>query len=241
MKVEYRSYRFAKEILQHKNFIKAWEEINTILTTAPLFIYPGKSSKNKKLDVVQQVLNTYFDRKFAIDHGWKYHPLATNIEDSDLKADFRKKFGSLAIQAEVQFGNMSRWYSDIFKFQTAYSQGLIQMGLSIVPMADLASRIDSNVVNFERAWRELPSAELSIILPIILVGLSPDKHTTIIDISKSRFSSVKDITGKGKTENRWRIVNGYLQSIPMTKIDSNSPAGPMPAIEPESQETDDID
>lgn len=228
MRVESQSYRFAREIAEHPNFMNAWDEIYTILATAPLFIYPGKSRKNRRLDVVQQVMNAYFDRKFVIDHHWTFHPLATRIQDSGLKADLRKTFGAVTIQAEIQFGNMSRWYSDIFKFQTAYSQGLVQMGLSIVPMAELARRIDSNVVNFERTWRELPSAELSITLPIILVGLNSDEHTRVVDISECRFEGINEITGRGKAENKWRIVNGYLSGILMREIGPDSPIGPIP-------------
>src|SRR5437588_4114595 len=84
------------------------------------FVYPGKSKKNKYLDVVQQLLNAYFDRCLAIDHAWEYHPLATGIKESGLRADFRKTFSakdSITVQAEIQFGNMALWYSDIFKFQ----------------------------------------------------------------------------------------------------------------------------
>lgn len=227
MRIEARSYRFAQEIVEHPNFRAAWDEIRTVLEGTPLFVYPGKSKKHPRHDVVQQVLNTYLDRRFAIDHGWQYHPPATQIPDSNLTADFRKAFGSLTIQAEIQFGNMSRWYSDIFKFQAAYSQGLAQMGLSVVPQLDLARRIDQNIVNFERTWRELPSAELSITLPIILIGLLPDENTTIVDISRCRFASIKQITGGGNAENRWRIVHGYLNGQQMETIGPDSPTGPM--------------
>lgn len=151
MKVEIFSYRFAEEILQHPRHQQAWDEIYAVLTDAPLFVYPGKSGKNSKLDVVQQVLNTYFDRRLAVELGWAYHPLATGIVESGLRADFRKSFNGLGIQAEVQFGNMARWYSDIFKFQAAYSGSIIQLALSVVPLSALSRRIDSNIVNFERA------------------------------------------------------------------------------------------
>ena len=194
---------------------------------APLFIFPGKSAKNRSLDVVQQVQNTYFDRRFVVDAGWQFHPLATGIAASNLKADYRKTFSDLTIQTEVQFGNMSRWYSDIFKFQAAYSQNLIQMGLSIVPMSSLARRIDSNIVNYERATRELPSAILSITLPILLIGVEADDATSMVDISDCRFGSVRNITGKGSELNRWRIVNGFLKGTPMSAIGSESDLGPV--------------
>lgn len=227
MKLDIFSYRFAEEITQHPRHQNAWNEIYAILSGAPLFIYPGKSKKNKNLDVVQQLMNTYFDRMMAIQYSWEYHPLATNIQDSGLKADFRKAFGDLTIQAEIQFGNMARWYSDVFKFQTAYSQSLIKLGLSIIPAGSLARRIDSNVVNFERAKKELPSAELSLTLPILMIGISPDEDTRIVDVSKCNFSGIGEITGKGNTANRWRIVNGYISGIPMEDIGPDSPTGDM--------------
>ena len=215
MLVRTHSYRYAQEILQHQNYSEAWDEIMEVVRTAPLFIYPGKSKNNGRLDVVQQVMNTYFDRRFAVDLGWDYHPLATGIENSGLAADFRKSFrNNLKIQVEVQLGNMSRWYSDVFKFQTAYSQGLIQLGLSIVPLSSLSTRIDSNIVNYERAVRELPAAELSITLPILLVGISADQETPEIDLRQCQFADLKEITGQRKSANRFAIVNGFLTGDP---------------------------
>jgi hypothetical protein len=226
MRLRLHSYRFAQEILQHPNHSGAWDEVRAICEGAPLFTWPEKSKTNPRLDVVQQLMNIYFDRRFAIDAGWQHHPLATKIAASALRADFRKSFGALAVQVEVQFGNMARWYSDIFKFQTAYSQGLIQAAISILPTASLARRTDSNVANFERAVRELPSAELSITLPILVIGLEPDFATAVIDVSKSGFSAVKDLTGKKQSDNLWRIVNGCMEGTKVGNIGPGSPVGP---------------
>jgi hypothetical protein len=226
MKLHVFSYRYAQEILQHPNNVTAWKEIEDILSAAPIFIYPGKS-KNPRLQIVQQLMNTYFDRRFAVDCGWEYHPLATGITESALSADFRKKFEKITIQAEIQFGNMARWYSDIFKFQTAYSQSLIQCGLCVVPMGGMGRAIDSNVAHYERAVRELPSANLSITLPILLIGLEQDVNTPEINVKECRFAALKDIVGRGSNENRWRIVNGYVEGTPMSQIGPSSPVGPM--------------
>src|SRR5271156_844758 len=62
----------------------------------------------------------------ADELGREYHPFATKIPNSNLRADYRKEFNGLHVQAEVQFGNMARWYSDVFKFQAACSEKLIQ-------------------------------------------------------------------------------------------------------------------
>ena len=227
------SYRYAREILQHPSFGGAWDEIVSVLQALPLFRYPNKSINNPELDIVQQLLNTHLDRRFAVDLGWDYHPLATGIQESELAADFRKTFvgeNSIRIQSEIQFGNMARWYSDIFKFQAAYSQNLIDLGLSVIPFQSLARRIDSNVVSFERARRELPAAVLSITLPILLVGIEPDGNTNTIDVSACQFPNIAGITRN--TQNRWRIVNGLIAGVQVAQIGPNSPVGPqaMPIV-----------
>jgi len=239
VRVTVHSYRFAEEIIQHGRHHNAWDEIHTVLRDAPLFVYQGKSASNAALDVVQQVMNTYFDRRLAIDLGWEYHPLATSIAGSNLAADYRKTFGNLVIQAEFQFGNMGRWYSDVFKFQTAYSQKLINLGLSVVPMYSVARRIDSNVVNYERTLRELPSADLSITLPIILAGLDVDDTTRIVDLRQCQFANIREITGRGNADNRWRIVHGYLSGTPMNQIGPGSPTGPRLAEDTTATDADD--
>ena len=103
MRLKVYSYRFAEEILQHPKHLGVWDEVTEICESAPLFVWPNKSEKKPKLDVVQQLMNVHFDRRFAIDHGWMHHPLATNIAESGLRADFRKKFGDLSIQVR-QYG-----------------------------------------------------------------------------------------------------------------------------------------
>jgi hypothetical protein len=231
------SYRFAAELLESSSFVPHFRQILQIVENLPLLVWPGKSRKNSRLDVVQQCLNTYFDRRLW-DLGWEYHPLATKIVESGLSADFRKDCGGLKVQIEVQFGNMARWYSDIFKFQTAYSQDLADVGVCIVPSNALAVRIDSNITNFERVVRELPSAKLSITLPILVIGVFPGLTTKIVDISKSRFAKVKDLTGKGKATNRYRLIHGLIAGSDISAIGIASEPGPMPA---EAGETDEDD
>ena len=221
------SYRYAQEILEHPNNREALGEILTAVEGAPLFTYLGKSRRNPKLDGVQQMLNTWFDRELGVEREWLYHPLATRIENSGLAADFRKTFRNITIQAEVQFGNMSRWYSDVFKFQTAYSQGLIDMGLCIVPTGALARRIDSNVVSFERVLRELPSAKMSLTLPILVIGVEPDEDTLEIDLRQAAIPLPR-LTAASSQENRYRLVHALLSGEdPLTTTETCDP-GPMP-------------
>lgn len=233
MKYEIYSYRYAQEILEHKRNEEAHREIIGAVANAPLFIHAGKSAKNPRLDVVQQVMNTWLDRILGVECGWDYHPLATDIPNSGLAADFRKRFENITVQAEVQFGNMSRWYSDVFKFQTAYSQTLIDVGLSIVPMGTLARRIDSNIVSFERVLRELPSAKMSLTLPILVIGLEVDEATTIVDLSRvgiplSRMTKATASTGGAQSaHNRYRIVNALRSNLDPYAVTETSETGRM--------------
>ncbi len=84
MTFEIYSYRFAKEIIEHPSYQNALEEITQVIEECPLFLYPGKSSTNGNLDIVQQLFNTFFDRRFACDLHWAYHPNATRIAGSGL-------------------------------------------------------------------------------------------------------------------------------------------------------------
>ncbi len=244
MKYTLYNYRHALEIVSSERWQASLAEIVDAISGSPVFVYPHKTANNPRLDVVQQVQNTYFDRRLAVDYGWDYHPSATGIAKSGLKADFRKVFKAngdcLSLQAEVQFGNMSRWYSDIFKFQAAYSADLIQIGVSIVPMGSLAKRIDSNIVSFERCKKELPAAKLSITHPILLFGVEPDENTRVYDLSKTRFGSPVDISGRGKTANRYKIVNAFINNVPEVEVDQDYATGPLPAHwEAEQEEQDD--
>ena len=54
MKLSLFNYRFAEEILKDAKHDPAWNEIRSVLGSAPLFTYEGKS-KNSRLTVVQPV------------------------------------------------------------------------------------------------------------------------------------------------------------------------------------------
>lgn len=225
------SYRYAQEILEHPRNRAAWDEIVAAVSNAPLFIHPRKSVSNSRLDVVQQCMNTWFDRELSVEAGWLYHPLATNIANSKLAADFRKEFPNVTVQAEVQFGNMSRWYSDIFKLQTAYSQELANIGLSIVPMGTLARRIDSNIVSYERVVRELPSANLSITLPILVIGIEPDEKTQVVNVGDTLIPLARmtrrNNAARDSERNRYRIVEALRNGTDIKTVNETSPTGVM--------------
>lgn len=171
------SYRFAEEILQHENHREAYEELIEICKNCPVPVYKGKSKNQKKLDVVQQIMNTYFLETFKMK-GWEEEPLVTPDTNEDaLRSDFRKIFhknasyGAITIQIEVEFGNVASSYRNYFKFQLSYSYDLADICVLIVPSQHLSTRIDSGVSNYEKILREIPSAKLSITVPMLVIGL----------------------------------------------------------------------
>lgn len=87
------------------------------------------------------------------------------------------------LQIEVEMGNAASYYRDYFKFQLSYNESLIDIGVLIVPTSKLASRIDSGLGNFEKVIREIPSANLSFTLPILVIGLD-DTNVNEIDVKK---------------------------------------------------------
>lgn len=178
MEVKTYSYRYAEEILQHRNYVPIYNEVLQVCRDCPLPVYEGKSSRQRNKDVMQQIMNTYFKLRFT-SLGWESEPLATPSDNVDaLRSDFRKSFYDyetgellLTLQIEVEFGNVASSYRNYFKFQLSFSYGLTDLCILIVPSQHLSTRIDSGVSNFEKTIREIPSAKLSITVPTLVIGL----------------------------------------------------------------------
>lgn len=100
--------------------------------------------------------------------GWDVTPRIISKSKSHLAADAKKG----KIQLEVQFGNMARWYTDVFKFLLSYSADDIEVGILVVPMQETAKKIDENVAYYERVIRELPHAKMGITIPILVMGVA---------------------------------------------------------------------
>lgn len=240
MKLRNYSYRYAEEILVHANNADAWKDIEEIVSSLPIFLHANKSPTNAELDVDQLCMNAYFDRLFAVERGWEFHPRATLIDKSGLAADFRKKFKNITVQTEVQFGNASRFYADLFKFQAGYSQGVVDLGLIIIPCGSLAKRMGENIVSFERVTKELPAAKSFLTLPVLVLGVEPADHTVQVDIRQSALPLDKKgrVTLTGR--NTYRIANAIFDGTPINEVGPRSPTGPLPKpgvpLTPEEQE-----
>jgi hypothetical protein len=207
-------YRYADAVLHHHDFMEAYREIEKVIaeTTVPLLLPNtlGKGGVKRRtrgskkdrfffLPVDQKKLNAELDRRFT-ELGWQNQPLIVGKEqtagpDTGLKGDFKK--GRLHI--EIQFGNMARWYTDVFKFQLSYALGTIDVAVLVVPTQEFSNLIDENVAYFERIERELPWAKMSLTLPILVMGVEPDDYApikTCYDAAANEFIASKKTSGE---------------------------------------------
>lgn len=113
-----------------------------------------------------KILNAQLKKEFR-KRNWEVNVLIH--PDLNLTADFRKN----RVQVEAQFGNVSRYYADIFKFQVSHLKNTADVGVLIVLRREWARRIGSNIASFERAKKELETLKLIIPIPIWILGLEP--------------------------------------------------------------------
>ena len=113
-----------------------------------------------------KILNAQLKKEFW-KRNWEVNVLIH--PDLNLTADFRKN----RVQVEAQFGNVSRYYADIFKFQVSHLKNTADVGVLIVLKREWARKIGSNIASFERAKKELETLKLIIPIPIWILGLEP--------------------------------------------------------------------
>jgi hypothetical protein len=197
MKLKDFDYRYAKAVLNHAAFRASKREVLRVLRSSPVpLLDPNeldprrggvkrRARRPKKADpgpryfflpVDQKALNKHLDHEFK-NLGWELQPPIVSRDrtggpETGLKGDYKKG----RLQVEVQFGNMARWYTDVFKFQLSYSLDEIDVAILVVPTQALANLIDENVAYFERVARELPWAKMSLTLPIWVVAVEPASY-----------------------------------------------------------------
>lgn len=195
------SYRFAEEILEAPQFIQTKRELIDILGRTPVIPLgapkpPRRASyQGKPFTTDQGAMNRWFDKEFAAK-GWEHHPDITGDNVTRLKADFRRG----GVLVEIQFGNMARWYTDVFKLQVSYSLGKTDVGVLVAPTQGFASTIDENIAYYERIVRELPYAKMSITLPILVVGLFPAPDMA----PRAREETANERAHRGESSDRRR-------------------------------------
>lgn len=213
MKLRYFDYRYAEAVLNHPTFSSSKNEILEVLQNAPVPLLnpveldprrggvkrrerkPRKGDPGKRylfLPVDQKALNARLDDAFQ-RRGWNLQPPIVSPNRSEgpvtgLKGDYKKG----RLQVEAQFGNMARWYTDVFKFQLSYSLDEIDVAVLVVPTQAFANLIDENVAHFERVSRELPWAKMSLTLPIWVIAIEPMDYGPLGDCYQQAAANFVD-------------------------------------------------
>jgi len=151
------SHKFAEEVLNSKLSTK--NEIVDVVNSLsfPTLIQPKGVGTH---------LNAELKREFQ-KKEWKVN---VQIHPSlKLTADFRKD----RVQIEAQFGNVSRYYADIFKFEVAHLSNTADIGVLMLLKRKWSNKIGSNIASFERAKQELEILKLITPMPMWILGLEP--------------------------------------------------------------------
>lgn len=169
------AHRFGDKILSNSPEI---EELKTGLASLRLPICVG--FKRAPFDVKQGLLNKMIDHVF-VTSGWVNQPfIDTRAErESSQQGDFSKTTADgIKIFVEVEFGNVASSFRDLYKFNLAYTLDTYDCGVFILPMRDLAKRIDT-IQSFEGAKKLISEARQFTNLPLILIGIDSDPETDL--------------------------------------------------------------
>lgn len=212
MNLKFYSHKFAEHILTHKDFIEVFNEICWICKNTPIPVYKNKSKNQKRLDVVQQIMDTYLNKQFKT-LGWDVNK-SIPIKDDYVKFDYLKEIYKdelrCSLQIEVEFGNVASIYRDYFKLQLSNLNQLCDIGIMIIPTETLSKRIDSGVASFEKTVKEIQSGNLLFNFPLLIVGLDSEGSEEW-DI-KEIESDLKLLQNKGNIKHELLVLN-YINSL----------------------------
>jgi hypothetical protein len=144
-------------------------EIDEVISVVELIEWEEEFTfilKDRKL-IHQTAYNKRFDVEFG-KLGWETQPFLTR--QPNLIGDFRKGM----VFGEVQFGNSSTLYRDFYKFQYGHQNGLVSLGVLIVPVNPsefFPTRPNSvaNMAEYDLAHRYF--TVLPIGVPTMIIGL----------------------------------------------------------------------
>jgi len=122
-------------------------------------------------------MNRWLDNELCIQRDWDWHPLIIDPDPEDrsrhskLRSDFRKS----RIEVEVQFGNVARYAYDVYKMAISMALDHADVGIQVVCTKRFAAITGGNIAYFERAVRELERSRLTLIVPLVVVGIEPER------------------------------------------------------------------
>lgn len=170
------SHRNGKDILESPRFASTYREFLDVLSRLPAYRATTQKMVPQHI-VAPEAMNKWLTKHLSIDGDWDWHPLIIESDPDDprptskLQSDFRKN----RIEVEVQFGNIARYTYDVYKMAISMSLNKADVGVMVVAMKRFAAIIGSNIAYYERAVRELDRSKLTLIVPLVVVGIEPEQ------------------------------------------------------------------
>jgi len=161
------------------NSTKELAEIEDVIDRIRAPMCPGYVSK--KYPINQKILNAMFRHKMHKELGWEKDPLVEPDLGKGIEGDFSKKLDNgLKVFVEVEFGNVASIFRDLFKFIYMKVIGTYDVGILIVPSeTDDFSREIEGIYSFQGVKEILENSKGSISVPVLLLGIEPDRELDI--------------------------------------------------------------
>jgi hypothetical protein len=212
------SHRNGCDILESPKFGAAFKEFKDVLVGLP----PYRASKIKTTStehvIAPGAMNRWLDNELCVKRDWDWHPLIIEADPADkehrsqLRSDFRKS----RIEVEVQFGNVARYAYDVYKMAISLALGRADVGIQVVCTKKFAAITGGNIAYFERAVRELEHSRLTLIVPLVVIGIEPEQW--IIDAYPPEAES-PNVTAA--TINAARKMRGEVPVSPEAEQDAS--------------------
>ncbi len=152
MNFETHSYNSAKEIISNQVI----DYTNSILTATDVSKY--KYTTRLRAQLLRELGKRGWSNRVRI-HASSRITITSQYEDIGLC---------------LQTGNVSRYYADLLKLQTLFSNQVIRSAIFIVPTKREAKMIGSNIVSYERVIEELAVFYKTIQVPLLIFGIERD-------------------------------------------------------------------
>lgn len=200
------NHRNGHDILESPKFNTSFHELLDVLVRLPAYRATKIKKTSTKHIIAPGAMNCWLDNELCVKRDWDWHPLIIDADPSDksgkslLRSDFRKD----RIEVEVQFGNVARYTYDIYKMAISLARSQADVGVMVVSTKRFAQIIGGNIAYFERAVRELTHSRLTLIVPLVVIGIEPSSwvvdgypsETTAPDVSAATINVVRKQRGK---------------------------------------------
>ena len=154
--------------------------IKEVVSSLRLPLCPGYAKPNYPVN--QKILNAMFRHKLK-PAGWKADGVLVAPKEFGLnigqKGDFSKTLGNgLRVFVEVEFGNIASVFRNLFKFNLIRDIDTYDLAVLIIPCDNFASEVEG-VYSFEAVKRILDHAKNSVMTPLLVLGIEPDRDNDI--------------------------------------------------------------